>query len=62
MRPMTGTTIRSPSIIRHYDVTGKLCPLYYVENEDAWDKLKDDVADYIEKNGSYVDPEDVREE
>lgn len=49
-------------IIRHYDVTGKLCPLYYVENEDAWDKLKDDVADYIEKNGSYVDPEEVREE
>ena len=49
-------------IIRHYDVTGKLCPLYYVENEDAWDKLKDDVADIIEKNGSYVDPEDVREE
>lgn len=23
-------------IIRHYDVTGKLCPLYYVENEDEW--------------------------
>ena len=30
-------------IIRHYDVTGKLCPLYYVENEDAWDKLKKDI-------------------
>ncbi len=23
-------------VIRHYDVTGKLCPLYYVEHEDAW--------------------------
>lgn len=22
-------------IIRHYDVTGKMCPLYYVEHEDA---------------------------
>lgn len=30
-------------IIRHYDVTGKLCPLYYVEHEDAWEALKDDI-------------------
>ena len=30
-------------IIRHYDVTGKKCPLYYVENEDAWNKLKSDI-------------------
>lgn len=31
-------------IIRHYDVTGKMCPLYYVENEDAWHTLITDVA------------------
>ncbi|MBR1845569.1 MAG: N-acetylmuramoyl-L-alanine amidase [Oscillospiraceae bacterium] len=30
-------------IIRHYDVTGKLCPLYFVEHEDAWAEFKDDV-------------------
>lgn len=30
-------------IIRHYDVTGKECPLYYVEHEDAWEQLKSDV-------------------
>ncbi len=24
-------------IIRHYDVTGKLCPLYYVEHPAAWE-------------------------
>ncbi len=30
-------------VIRHYDVTGKLCPLYYVEHEDAWEELKDDI-------------------
>lgn len=30
-------------LIRHYDVTGKLCPLYYVEHEDAWTQLKADV-------------------
>lgn len=30
------------NVIRHYDVTGKECPLYYVENPDAWkDFLKD---------------------
>lgn len=31
-------------IIRHYDVTGKMCPKFYVENEDLWDQLKCDVA------------------
>ena len=34
-------------IIRHYDVTGKMSPLYYVENEDKWEKMKDDIMDYI---------------
>ncbi len=32
-------------IIRHYDVTGKQCPLYYVEHEDAWVKLKQDIME-----------------
>ena len=36
-------------IIRHYDVTGKECPLYYVENEDKWEKFRDDVMAYIEE-------------
>ena len=27
--------LTSEQVIRHYDVTGKLCPLYYVEHEDA---------------------------
>lgn len=36
-------------IIRHYDVTGKACPLYYVENEDKWEEFRDDVMEYIEK-------------
>ena len=35
------------SIIRHYDVTGKKCPLYYVENEDKWEVFRDDVMNYI---------------
>ena len=37
-------------IIRHYDVSGKKCPLYYVEQEDEWFTFQDDVMNYIEKN------------
>ena len=33
----------SNAVIRHYDVTGKLCPLYYVEHEDAWLTFKKDI-------------------
>lgn len=36
-------------VIRHYDATGKLCPLYYVENEDAWTQLLDDIDAAREK-------------
>lgn len=31
-------------VIRHYDVTGKNCPKYFVENEDAWEVFKADVG------------------
>lgn len=30
-------------IIRHYDVTGKECPRYYVQNPEAWDQFKIDL-------------------
>ncbi len=26
-------------VIRHYDITGKLCPIYYVNNENEWNEL-----------------------
>lgn len=32
-------------ILRHYDCGGKKCPIYYTDNPDEWDKLKNDVAD-----------------
>ena len=32
-----------PDVIRHYDVTGKICPKYFVENEGAWDQFRKDV-------------------
>lgn len=39
-------------IIRHYDVTGKMCPLYFVEHEDEWKTLLTDVAaEMTEKQG-----------
>ena len=31
-------------LIRHYDITGKNCPKYFVENEDAWNEFKSDVG------------------
>ncbi len=37
-------------IIRHYDVTGKECPRYFVDNEDEWDRFKQQVEAYIKKN------------
>lgn len=38
-------------VIRHYDVTGKNCPKYFVEHESAWVDFKEDLADYIAQNG-----------
>lgn len=29
--------LKSTDVIRHYDVTGKNCPKYYVENQSEWD-------------------------
>lgn len=37
-------------VIRHYDVTGKICPKYYVENEDAWLAFREDVSARIEED------------
>ena len=35
-------------ILRHYDCGGKKCPIYYVEHEDAWERLLRDVSAYKE--------------
>lgn len=40
------------ALIRHYDVTGKMCPKFYVEHPQEWDKLKQDVSDFIREKGS----------
>ena len=38
--------LEEDDVIRHYDVTGKLCPLYYVKHEDKWAQLKNDIMTY----------------
>lgn len=36
-------------IIRHYDVTKKRCPLYYVENEEEWYQFRKEVMSKVEE-------------
>ena len=36
----------SDDILRHYDCGGKKCPVYYVDHEEAWDRLLADVETY----------------
>ena len=35
----------SEDVIRHYDVTGKECPRWFVRNEEAWLQFKDHVKE-----------------
>lgn len=42
--------LKEDDIIRHYDVTGKICPKYFVEHEDQWEQFKEEVFEVIEKN------------
>ena len=34
-------------VLRHYDVGGKKCPLYFVEHEDSWERFRQDLTEYI---------------
>ncbi len=36
-------------VIRHYDVTEKICPKYFVDHEDAWIAFKKDVGKALDK-------------
>ncbi|MFG6367247.1 MAG: peptidoglycan recognition protein family protein [Lachnospiraceae bacterium] len=39
--------LKPQDILRHYDCGGKKCPIYYVDHEDAWQKLLYDVEHYV---------------
>lgn len=49
--------LTTENVIRHYDVTGKKCPLYYVENPDEWERFKNKVDEYIDKYGKVPQEE-----
>ncbi len=53
--------LETNDIIRHYDVTGKNCPKYYVEYPLEWEKLKEDVHNYIESYGVLKTPEETEQ-
>ena len=40
--------LSAEAVIRHYDVTGKDCPKYFVEHEDAWVQFRQDVQEYAD--------------
>ncbi len=44
-------SLSSEDVIRHYDITGKNCPKYFVENETKWDEFKQDLLKFIDENG-----------
>ena len=33
----------SNDVIRHYDITGKQCPLYFVTHEDKWEQFRQEI-------------------
>lgn len=39
--------LTAQDVIRHYDITGKDCPKYYVEHPEAWEQFRADVADAL---------------
>ena len=42
------------SIIRHYDVTRKECPKYYVKNPESWINFKNEVARKLGQAGQSI--------
>lgn len=40
--------------IRHYDVTGKICPRYFVNNSKAWKQFKQDCYDELHKTDKQL--------
>ncbi|KAI4453065.1 atp-binding cassette sub-family b [Holotrichia oblita] len=49
-------------MIRHFDVNGKKCPLYHVNNPEEWDKLKKSVKEKIKEIKEIKECDEVRYE
>ena len=41
--------IKKENVIRHYDVTGKNCPAYFVKDEEEWKKFRDEIFETKKK-------------
>lgn len=41
--------IKKENVIRHFDVTGKNCPAYFVKDEEAWKKFRDEIFETKKK-------------
>ena len=41
-------------VIRHYDVTGKVCPKPFVDDEKAWKEFKERLVDNMEKRYNKI--------
>ena len=41
--------LNEDQVIRHYDVTGKICPKYFVEDEAAWKQFKNNIRKALEE-------------
>lgn len=41
--------LKSSDIIRHYDITGKICPKYFVDYPDKWEDFKNDVKEMTDR-------------
>lgn len=47
--------LEKDDIIRHYDVTGKMCPKYYVKHPKLWKQFKNDVFKYLDEQKNKVE-------
>lgn len=47
--------LESSDVIRHYDVTEKICPKYFVDHPDAWEQFKKDVDGQIQVVQKEID-------
>lgn len=43
-------------VVRHYDVTGKKCPKYFVENEEAYEVFLNDIENILQKSTIAASP------
>lgn len=47
-------TVPVERVVRHYDVTGKVCPKPFVDDEKAWKEFKERLVDNMEKRYNKI--------